>query len=310
MEQDYNSPERGSSGNSSKTMMILAIVFGIAAVILVILLFQTRSNLKSLLAEKEQQRLELKSELDSVLIEHERVKQEYGQLSDSLSVKDSLIQANAVEIKRLLDTEWEYYKVKKKLSQLQVIAQGYVVQMDSLYRVNAALTEENQAMKKDIKTLQKAKEEADKDREQLTQKVEIAAILKAINMEAIGLRYRTGSEKEVPTDKVQRVDQVRVCFTIAENKISMPGKKDIYIRIARPDQEILIKSRLDDYSFEYQGERLQYSIMQTIEYENAPVDLCLYWKKDFSNQELMPGLYHVDIFCENAIIGHTTFTLR
>lgn len=290
--------------------MILAIVFGIAAIVLVILLFQTRSNLKGLLAEKEQQRLELKSELDSVLIEHERVKLEYGQLSDSLEVKDSLIQANAVEIKRLLDTEWEYYKVKKKLSQLQVIAQGYVVQMDSLYRVNAALTEENQTMKKDIKTLQKAKDEADKDREQLTEKVEIAAILKAINMEAIGLRYRTGSEKEVPTDKVQRVDQVRVCFTIAENKISTPGKKDIYIRIARPDQEILIKSRLDNYSFEYQGEQLQYSIMQTIEYENAPVDLCLYWKKDYSNQELTPGLYHVDIFCENAIIGHTTFTLR
>ena len=310
MEQDYNSPERGSSGNSSRTMMILAIVFGIAAIVLVILLFQTRSNLKGLLAEKEQQRLELKSELDSVLIEHERVKLEYGQLSDSLEVKDSLIQANAVEIKRLLDTEWEYYKVKKKLSQLQVIAQGYVVQMDSLYRVNAALTEENQTMKKDIKTLQKAKDEADKDREQLTEKVEIAAILKAINMEAIGLRYRTGSEKEVPTDKVQRVDQVRVCFTIAENKISTPGKKDIYIRIARPDQEILIKSRLDNYSFEYQGEQLQYSIMQTIEYENAPVDLCLYWKKDYSNQELTPGLYHVDIFCENAIIGHTTFTLR
>jgi hypothetical protein len=176
--------------------------------------------------------------------------------------------------------------------------------------VNAALTEENQAIRKDLKDLRKAKEEVDKDREQLSEKVEIAAILKAINMEAIGLRLRTGGEKEVPTDKVQRVDQVRVCFTIAENKISTPGKKDIFIRIARPDQEILVKSRLDDFSFEYQGEQLQYSITQTIEYANAPVDLCLYWKKEYSSQEMLPGLYHVDIFCENAIIGHTTFTLR
>jgi hypothetical protein len=109
---------------------------------------------------------------------------------------------------------------------------------------------------------------------------------------------------------VQRVDQVRVCFTIGENEIAAPGKKDIYIRIARPDQEILIKGRLDDYSFEYQGEKIQYSVMQTIDYDNRAVDLCVYWKKQFSNQEMKPGLYHVDIFCDNSIIGHTTFTLR
>ena len=310
MEQEYNDSRKGSSGNSSKKLMILAIILGIAAIVLVILLLQTRSNLKSLLAEKEEQRVELQSELDSLLVEHERVKQVYGQLSDSLSVKDSVIRANAVEIKRLLDTEWEYYKVKKKLSQLQLIAQGYVRQMDSLYRVNSALTEENIAIRKDLKDLRQEKEEIEKDREQLSEKVEIAAILKAVNMEATGLRMRTGGEKEVPTDKVQRVDQVRVCFTVAENEIASPGTKEIYIRIARPDQEILVKSRMDDYSFEYQGERLQYSIMHTIEYNNAPVELCLYWKKEYTNQEMQPGLYHVDIFCENAIIGHTTFTLR
>ncbi len=309
MEQE-NFDKRGSSGNSSKSMMILAIILGIVAIVLIILLIQTRSSLKGLLTEKEQQRVELQMELDSLLVEHDRVKKEYGQLSDSLTVKDSVIQANAIEIKRLLDTEWEYYKVKKKLGQLQLIAQGYVRQMDSLYRVNTALTEENQAIRKDLKDLRKVKEEIEKDREQLSEKVEIAAVLKAINMEATGLRLRSGGDKEVETDKVQRVDQVRVCFTVAENKIATPGTKDIYIRIARPDQEILVKSRLDDYSFEYQGEQLQYSMMQTIDYQNAPIELCLYWKKEYSSQEMHPGLYHVDIFCENAIIGHTTFTLR
>jgi hypothetical protein len=286
------------------------VVLGIIVVGLIILLLQTRSNLKGLLAEKEQQRTELRQELDSLLVEHNKVKISYGQLSDSLSVKDSVIQANAVEIKRLLDTEWEYYKVKKKLAQLQLVAQGYVHQMDSLYRVNASLTEENVAIKKDLKNLRKEKEEIESDRKALTAKVEIAAVLKAINMEATGLRMRSGGEKEVETDKVQRIDQVRVCFTIGENEIATPGTKDVYIRIARPDQEILVKSRLDDYSFEYQGEQLQYSMMQTIEYENRAVDLCLYWKKEYSSQEMQAGLYHVDIFCENAIIGHTTFTLR
>ena len=304
-------PDVTKTGARSKSAM-LAIVIVLALIIigLIIMLILTRTNLKNLLAEKDQQRVELRMELDSLLVEHDKVKTEYGQLSDSLLVKDSVIQANATEIRRLLDTEWEYYKVKKKLAQLQLIAQGYVRQMDSLYRVNATLSEENVAIKKDLKDLRKEKEQIENDRRVLSQQVEIASLLKAVNMEAAGIRLRSGGDKEVTTDKMQRVDQIRVCFTIGQNEIAAPGRKDIYVRIARPDQEILAKGRLDDYSFEYQGERLQYSVMQSIEYDNLAVDLCLYWKKDYSKQELMLGLYHVDIFCENAIIGHTTFTLR
>jgi hypothetical protein len=299
-----------TKSRSNMTLTVIIVILAIIMIGLIIVLFQTRTNLKGLLAEKEQQRAELRLELDSLLVEHDKVKVEYGRLADSLLVKDSMIQANAVEIRRLLDTEWEYYKVKKKLAQLQVIAQNYVRQMDSLYQVNASLTEENVAIKKDLKDLRKENEQIENDRKVLTGKVEIAAVLKAINMEAAGLRMRSGGEKEVTTDKLQRVDQVRVCFTVDKNEIATPGKKDIYIRIARPDQEILVKSKLDEYSFEYQGERLQYSMMQTIDYENRSVDLCLYWKKEYSSQEMLAGLYHVDIFCENSIIGHTTFTLR
>jgi hypothetical protein len=307
---ETNPNQNKTGGRSNMTMTAIIVVLALLIIGLIIILMQTRSNLKSLVAEKDQQRAELRQELDSLLVEHNKVKVEYGQLSDSLLVKDSLIQANATEIKRLLDTEWEYYKVKKKLAQLQVIAQNYVRQMDSLYVVNASLTEENVAIKKDLKDLRKENDRIEEDRKVLSGKVEIAAILKAINMEAAGIRMRSGGEKEVTTDKLQRVDQVRVCFTIDKNEIASPGKKDIYIRIARPDQEILVKSRLDEYSFEYQGEQLQYSMMQSIDYENRSQDLCVYWKKEYSSQEMMAGLYHVDIFCENSIIGHTTFTLR
>jgi hypothetical protein len=307
---ETNPNEVKPKNNLKNTLIVLIVILILVAIGLFIALFQTRSNLKGLIEEKEQQRTELQQELDSLLVEHDKVKLEYGQLADSLFVKDSVIQANAKEIRRLLDTEWEYYKVKKKLAQLQVVAQGYVMQMDSLYRVNATLSEENIAIKKDLKDLRKEKEQIESDRKILTEKVEIASVLKAINMEATGLRMRSGGEKEVATDKVQRVDQVRVCFTVDANKLAAPGKKDIYIRIARPDQEILVKSRLDEYSFEFQGEMLQYSMMESLEYENRSAELCLYWKKEYSGQEMQAGLYHVDIFCENAIIGHTTFTLR
>jgi len=57
------------------------------------------------------------------------------------------------------------------------------------------------------------------------------------------------------------------------------------------------------------GEMLQYSIKEVIDYQNNAIDICVSWNKRKS-QELKPGLYHVDIFDGDNTIGHTTFTLR
>ena len=84
------------------------------------------------------------------MLEHAQIKESYGDLSDSLVTVDSVIQANAAEIKQLLNYKWDYYKVKKKLDRLQVISQGYVRKMDSIVVVNEVLTEENLQIKEEI----------------------------------------------------------------------------------------------------------------------------------------------------------------
>lgn len=297
-------------GKRSNIWLIISIILAVAIVGLFIWFMTTKSHLDNLLDEKDELRVGLATELDSLMREHEMVKAAYGDLSDSLYVKDSIIQENANEIKKLLNTQWEYYKVKKKLSQLQVVAQGYVQQMDSLYRVNEVLTQENIAMKQDIQTLKSEKELIEQDKRQLSEQVEIASALRAYNIEATGIRLRARGTKEVPTDKISKVEKVKVCFLLSENEITTPGDKEIYVRIARPDKEILTRTKDDEYTFEFEGEMIQYSIVKKINYQNQPVDLCMYWQKQYSSQDMMVGLYHVDIFCEGEEIGHTTFTLR
>ena len=79
----------------------------IAILVLVILfwLFIQRSQLMKLVKEKEAEKTELQHNLDSLMTEHNKIKVSYGALSDSLRSKDSLIQRDAIEIKKLLDTE-------------------------------------------------------------------------------------------------------------------------------------------------------------------------------------------------------------
>jgi len=294
--------------NSNLWMYIILVIFALGIIGLSIKLISVKKEMKELLVEKDIQRTELQKELDSLVMQHEQIKEAYGELSDSLSVKDSVIQANAVEIKKLLNTKWEYYKIKKKLSRLQVISQGYVRQMDSIYQVNNELTEENQKIKEEIKIEKRKNQQLQKSKEELMGKVDEAAVLQVFNLEATPV-HKKGSGKEKPTNKIKRVDRVKVCFTLGKNTIVEPGVKSIYVRIARPNDEILVKSRGDQYSFMFNGEQLQYSIKYKVDYQNESEDMCIYWNRR-STLELEPGLYHVDIFEGDNEIGHTSFTLK
>ena len=105
-----------------------------------------------------------------------------------------------------------------KLSSLQKIAQGYVLQMDSLYTVNYELTEENLKIKEEIKTERRKNRQLEDLRVELSGMVDEASVLHAYNIEGNPV-YVKGNGKEVITNKVRRVKRVRVCFTLGENSI-------------------------------------------------------------------------------------------
>jgi hypothetical protein len=305
-EHNLNNPI--PSPNATRWLYILLGVFALVIIGLSVWLISTKGNLRVLQEEKDQQRVELQREVDSIIRTHNQTKLAYGQLADSLAVKDSIIQANAVEIKKLLDTQWEYYKIKRRLEMLQVISQGYVRQMDSLYTVNRELAEENVKMKEEITVERRRVAQLTQVKDELSDIVEQAAVLRTFNLSATAYRQR-GTSREVETDRYRRVEFMRICFTLAENAVIEPGNKTIYIRIAAPDGSILVRGRDDAYSFVHQGERLQYSIMEVVDYQNANKEICVEWHKR-ETQEIPEGTYNVDIFHDNNLIGQTSLFLR
>ncbi len=296
------------NSGSNIWMYVLMVIMALCIIGVSLWLLSVKSTMKELLAEKEAQKVEIEHELQSLMVEHEKIKASYGEASDSLMVMDSIIQANAVEIKKMLNYKWEYYKIKKKLSKLQVIAQGYVRQMDSIVTVNRDLTEENIQIKEEIRIEKRKNQQLEKQTVELTGIVDEASELKVYSISADPI-HKKGSGKEIVTDKIRRVDLVRICFTVSENSIVEPGEKTLYVRIAQPDKKILVEKRDDDHSFTYQGETLQYSIKEEIDYNNESMKMCVRWHKR-TTQEMQPGLYHVDIFEGNANIGHALFELR
>jgi hypothetical protein len=286
------------------------IIIGILILLLLILaVFTIRqgTQLNALAKEKELQRMDLQKQLDSVITEHNKTKQAYGTLSDSLKAKDSLIQANAVEIRKLLGTKWEYDKVSKKLARLQTIAQGYVRQMDSLYTVNQELHAENEKIRQDYRNEQSRSQSLVKDKEELTTKMNSAAILRAYDVTATALKAK-GGDKETPTDKASRTDRVKVCFTIGENPLVKSGKKSIYVCITRPDKVVVTKSKYDTFTFN--GQTLAYSLREDIQYEGKSLNICLKWLKKENDKAAMKGAYTVTVYTDDREIGSGTFQLK
>ncbi len=271
------------------------------------LYLSTNTAKKELEAEKEAQRVMFTQELDSLMTEHEAVKVEYSELTDSLFVKDSMIQQNAKEIKNLLNYKWDYYKVNKKLKKLRKISQGYLVQIDSLYRVNEVLKGENLQLKQDVQMAQRKNTELRRHSEQLEQKVEDAAILKAYNIEAEG--YKISGSRERATDKARRIDKIEVCFTIGQNMLVDSGKKNIYMRIAQPDNKVLTKAESDSYSFEFEGNILQYSMMKVLDYTQEATDICGNWYVR-DDEKLQAGRYVISVYTDTEEIGQTFLDLR
>lgn len=297
-----------SGSAAEKKYKTIIVIMALIIIGLIIALFMTNQRKSVQIEQKLTENVGLQSELDSLMKEHEFIKLEYGALTDSLSTKDSLIQANADEIKKLIASQADYYRIRKKLDLLRKTTQGYLNQIDSLYTANRLLKEENVVLTEKFERQVSRSMELEKDKEILEEKVTQAAILKAYNISAMGARIR-GEDNEKITFKARRVDAVKVCFTLSENPIIEKGPKTIYVRVARPDNVIVTRGKDDAFTFEYQGEKINFTMKETIDYQNKAMDLCLYWHKQ-TDEPAMKGTYHVSIFADGYEIGYTTFVLE
>ncbi len=300
-----------STNQEMKNKLILfqwaSIVMLLIIGVLTYMLIETRQSLETTSTEKtlsQEENLQLKNELDSMIFEYTAVKLEYDSV---LYDKDQIIQEKAKEINKLIAQQADYHRIRRQLDLLRDITQNYVREIDSLHTENKVLKAENVRMQDEIRTVVKQTEALTQTKQQLEEKVEIAAGLRAFQMSAIGTRTAGFRNTERETDKAKRVEKIKVCFMIAENPITQPGRKNVYMRIAAPNTEILRISDDDSYSFIFREDTLQYSIKSHFDYNNKNIDMCLTWDK---NKDFDPGQYLISIFTDDALMGETSLTLN
>ncbi len=105
--------------------------------------------------------------------------------------------------------------------------------------------------------------------------------------------------------KVKDVKKIAISFTIVKNITAKTGERTLYIRIAKPDNDILTKNASN--TFPYENRNLVYSIKKYIEYTGEEQNVTVYWDVE---EYLPAGTYHVYIFADGTMIGQQAFSMK
>ncbi len=238
--------------------------------------------------------IQLRDDYDELMTDNDSLN---AQLIEEKEKIDDLL----AEIKTVKATNYAKIKqLQNELGTLREVAKSYVRQIDSLNTMNQALVAENIKVKNEIEEVTNAKVELEEQNKDLSGKVELAKTLRIEELKAYPINKR-GKEN----NKINKIEKIKVEFTIKENVLAEKGERDVYLRIAGPDDYILAKSEED--LFEYKGQEIVFSAKRPVEFTGDDLEVIIYWD---NNGALITGTYEAHIFADGEEIGNTKFQIE
>lgn len=289
----------------NKKIVIISAIIGLLLIGGIVYLTISLQQQKQ--ANKDMQEL---AELDKKEMENE-----YQQFADQYSEMKTQINNDSIieqltqeqmkteqllkELKNVKATDArEIARLKRELATCRAVIRSYILEIDSLNRLNQNLTEENTRVKGQYAEATRQIEGLNADKQSLSQKVAIAA-----QLDATGISLTAKNKRGKATKSLKKCKTLQVNFTIAKNVTAQSGMKTIYVRITTPTGSVLTNGG----AFNYENRSLQYSMKRDIEYTGNETSVTTYWTV---NEFLSNGTYNVSIFADGNMIGSRNFTFK
>ncbi len=265
-----------------------------------------------------QQKTEIKEIVEQMEFEKEQLEDEYEELAiqfDGYQTQDiqndSLVELLSQEKKRVQDLleELRITKVtnarriaelKKELATVRQVMVSYVQQIDSLDRTNKKLVAENQQVKQQYQEVARQAKQLEKERTQLAEVVSRASMLEINYFHMTPLNKR-----DRKTTIYNQIQKLQFDYTVGRNVTNKPGMKTLYMRITRPDGEVMQKTADDVFRFE--NTDIAYSVAKDFEYAGEEISGSLYWLVE---EILQIGWYNADFFVDGELIGSFPFQIK
>ena len=267
----------------NKKILIVLIVFIMALCGGMVWLFMNLQEQKQV--NKDMQEL---AELDKKEMEneYERFALQYSEMKTQIN-NDSIVaqltqeqmktQQLLEELKQVKATDArEIARLKKELATVRAVLRDYVMQIDSLNRLNENLKAENSR---------------------------VNAELEQRNTDATNIQLQLLNKRGKDAKKLKDCTQMKVNFTITKNVTASNGNRTVYVRIQNPGGNTLGGGG----TFAFENRNLECSAKKTIEYTGEETGVTVFWNV---SQMLEAGDYRVSIFADGNMIGSRTFSFK
>ncbi len=240
--------------------------------------------------------------------EYEQFAQQYSEMKTQIN-NDSIIAQLTQEqlrtqqlLKELKEVKAndarEITRLKKELATCRAVIRSYVLEIDSLNRLNENLTAENTRVKGQYEEATRQIESLNTEKSSLSEKVAIAA-----QLDATGISMSLKDKKGKNTNKVEKAKIIQINFNIAKNVTASNGIRTLYVRIMTPTGGVLTNGG----TFNYENKSLQYSMKKGIEYTGNETPVSMYWNVA---EFLSAGTYKVSVFADGQMIGSRNFSFN
>ncbi len=283
--------------------MAVAAVLAIALIISLLRTAQTRTEMAEMVEIMNFEKEQLEDEYEELAVQFDGYQLNIG--------NDSLIQLLAQEKERVnqLLEELRITKatnarriaeLKKELSTVRAVMVQYVHQIDSLNRINAVLVTENREVKQRYQEVSRQAEQLEIEKQELSQVVTRAAMMEVTNCTMTPLNNRGRK-----TNRYNQITNMQFNFAISKNITTEPGNKTVYLRIIRPDGEVMVKS--GNNLFTYENRQIPFSLAKNFEYTGEALTETLYWPVE---EILQIGTYAAEYFIDGNLVGQFAFKIE
>lgn len=287
----------------NKGLVIAVSILIVAMFAVTYLLFSEKQNNKELVQIFELEKEELEND-------YTRFATQYDELKKTIT-NDSLVQLlsrEQLKTQRLLEelrtvkssNAAEIRRLKNELTTLRKVMVSYINQIDSLNRLTAEQKQVIADVTRKYNVASRQISNLSEEKEKLNKQVTLAA-----QLDATGIWIQPKNKRDKTVKKVKDIVKFNIGFTITKNITAVTGERTLYIRITKPDNDVLTKD--GSHTFPYENRTLNYSIKKYIEYNGEEQAVVVYWHVE---EFLYAGNYRVDIFADSSLIGSQGFTLE
>jgi FtsZ-binding cell division protein ZapB len=305
MEHRENKPSK------EKKMLVFVVILVLANLITFFFFMRNNAKMEQLQVEREMLLTEqntLRADLEKALGDFDLMQTDNAELQAKIAEQKAQIEKQLKELARSQQDLKFLKSLKDKVKAYDQIILDYRSEIEALRLENERLNADNKNLSEQNEVLKEEGETLKKDRDSLKKRVDAGSTLQAYDFNITGLRVKEGSSKQSPTNKAPKVNAVKACFVIAENKIAEAGERDVFMRLLDPSGNVLNPSAGNPEKFQtQQGSSVNYTEKRRVEYRNQILDVCVFWSP---YEPMTKGTYVVEIWAEGKLIGKDALILK